>query len=347
MRRSILWALGRPAPSDYVIHPHQQKFTSGYLLVDYVEDGRMLSETWDTLHGDRNRRMTLFREVSRIILSLAQVQFPRVGSLTMDNHGVVTLTNRPLALQLHQLENRGIRTGIPRDRIYVTSDTYLLDLLACHDNRIRHQPNTILDHADGQAQLSALTIMRALLPHFTNREPQRSSFILMLTDLHPSNIFVDDDWHVTCLIDLEWACSQPAEMLHPPYWLTNRAIDQITDEYLVAYSERHKEFMSVFEVEEKALGSDACYADMMRAGWNTGSFWYFSAIDSFSGLYNLFLQHIQPIYGTTAAREWKEFERSVAPYWAPDSLEFISQKVKEREHYLEQIRERFRSQHAN
>lgn len=133
-------------------------------------------------------------------------------------------------------------------------------------------------------------------------------------------------------------------MLHPPYWLTNLAIDQITGEDLVAYGERHKEFMSAFDVEEKAHGSDTRYADIMRAGWKTGNFWYFSAVESFSGLYNLFLQHIQPIYGTTAVRDWKEFERVVAPYWAPGSSEFISNKVKEREHYLEQIKEVFRSQ---
>ncbi|KAM0424876.1 hypothetical protein ACHAPT_009932 [Fusarium lateritium] len=346
MRRSILWMLGRPAPSGYVIHPHRQKLASGYLLVDYVQDGRMLSETWDTLREDRNRRITLFRDVSRIILSLAQVQLPRNGSLTMVNHGVVTLTNRPLTLQLQQLENQGIQTSIPRDLTYVTSDTYLLDLLACHDNRIRHGPNTILDHSDGQSQLSALTIMRALMPHFANRDPRRRSFTLMLTDLHPSNIFVDGDWHVTCLIDLEWACSQPAEMLHPSYWLTNRAIDQITDEHLTDYSERHEEFMSAFDEEERARGSDWRHADTMRAGWKTGSFWYFSAIESFSALYSLFLQHIQPIYGTAAVKDWKEFESLVAPYWAPGSPEFISEKVKEREDYLEQIREVFQSQHA-
>lgn len=346
MRRLILWALKRPGTSDYVIHPHQQQFTSGYLLMDYVKDGRMLSETWGTLHEDRNRRTTLFRDVARIILSLSKVQFPRIGSLTMDNHGVVTLTNRPLGLQLHQLENQGIPTGIPRDLTYVTSDTYLLDLLSCHDRRIRHQPNTILDYADGESQLSALTIMRALLPHFTNRKPQNASFILMLTDLHPSNIFVDHDWHVTCLIDLEWACCQPAEMLHPPYWLTNRGVDEITSEHLVAYGERHEEFMSVFDVEEKTRGSDISYAAAMRAGWKTGSFWYFGAIESFSGLYNLFLQHIQPIYGATAVKDWKEFERSVAPYWAPDSSAVISEKVEEREQYQEQIREAFLSQHV-
>jgi hypothetical protein len=28
-------------------------------------------------------------------------------------------------------------------------------------------------------------------------------FPLQLTDLHASNIFVDEDWNITCLIDLE------------------------------------------------------------------------------------------------------------------------------------------------
>lgn len=338
--------LRRPIPSNFVIHPRQRKLTSGYLVVDFVKDGRMLSETWKAQHDDRNRRVTLFRDVARIILSLAKVPFPRIGSLTIDDCGVVTLTNRPLALQLHQLENLGVQTGIPRDLTFETPETYLLDLLACHDNRIRHQRNTILDHSDGQSQLSALTIMRALLPHFLNRELRRTSFPLMLTDLHPSNVFVDDDWHVTSLIDLEWACSQPVEMLHPPHWLTNRGIDEITDEHLDAYSERQKEFLSVFEMEETARGSGTHYADLMRTGWKNGGFWYFSAIDSFTGLYILFLQHIQPLYGPAAVDDWKQFESSVAPYWTPGSSEFISRKVEERNHYLEKIREVFQSQHA-
>lgn len=32
------------------------------------------------------------------------------------------------------------------------------------------------------------------------------------------------DWRVTCLVDLEWACSRPIEMVEPPYWLTNKRI---------------------------------------------------------------------------------------------------------------------------
>ncbi|ODA83558.1 hypothetical protein RJ55_02072 [Drechmeria coniospora] len=342
IRRSIRWMLGKPPPSGYVMHTHKLQFVPGYMLLDFVH-GRMLSETWDTLREDDERRRTLYRHISQTMLSLARFHFPRIGSLTMDNHGVVGLRHRPLTLHLHQLENEGVPTDIPRDSTYTTSDGYARDLLACHDNRVRHQPNTILDYADGQSQLSALTMMRALLPHFTNRARRHGPFPLMLTDLHPSNIFVDEDWRVTCFIDLEWACSRPAEMLHPPHWLTGRAIDQLSAAHLDAYSERHDEFMAVFEKEERARGhGDAALAEIMRTGWKTGTFWYFSALDSVNGLYNLFLQHIQPIYGEAAMKDWKDFERVVAPYWTADSLEFIDQKVRERELYLEQVKEAFR-----
>ncbi|KAL2256486.1 hypothetical protein VTK26DRAFT_1597 [Humicola hyalothermophila] len=211
----MAWALGRPLPSPYVAHRHQREFVSGYKIVEYVRTGRMLSETWKDGCGDRNKRTALFRDLSRIMLSLAQTRFPKIGSLRLDDHGVVSLTNRPLTLKLHQLENEGISTGIPRDLTYPTTDTYLSDLLACHNNRIRHMPNSILGDADARAQLSALTMMRAIMPHFTDRELRQGPFPLMLTDLHSSNIFVDDDWRVTSLVDLEWACALPPEMLHP------------------------------------------------------------------------------------------------------------------------------------
>lgn len=93
------------------------------MVMDYVENGRMLSATWDAIHDDANKRLVLYQDISRIMLSLAQVQFPRIGSLTMDDYGVVSLANRPLGLHLHQLENDKIPTGIPRDLTYATTDT--------------------------------------------------------------------------------------------------------------------------------------------------------------------------------------------------------------------------------
>lgn len=261
----------------------------------------------------------------------------------MDDHGVVSLTNRPLTLQLHQLENEDIPTHMPRQLTYAATDSYLMDLLGCHDNRIRHRPNSVLDQGDAQLQLSALTMMRALIPHFTDREQRQGPFTLMLTDLHQSNIFVDEHWHISSLVDLEWACSLPAEMLHPPCWLTGHNIDDITDDHLDAYRERHSEFMAVFEDEERSMASGGNHlANRMRAGWESGGFWYAHALQSFSGLYHLFIQHIRPRYGELDGEDWDAFERLVAPYWAPGLSGFVRQKIGEREQYLERVRQVFR-----
>ncbi|KAJ0127283.1 Uncharacterized protein HZ326_29615 [Fusarium oxysporum f. sp. albedinis] len=50
---------------------------------------------------------------------------------------------------------------------------------------------------------------------------------LQFTDLHASNIFVDEEWNVTCFVDLEWISALPVEMLAVPYWLTGCKIDEI------------------------------------------------------------------------------------------------------------------------
>ncbi|KAH7157503.1 hypothetical protein B0J13DRAFT_171481 [Dactylonectria estremocensis] len=365
IRSFISWLRGKPARSRYAARSLGQKLTSGYLLLDYVEDGRMLSETWDAGSDDQTRRTRLFGSLARVILELAKVPQPRIGSLTIDNKGVITLSNRPLKRQLHQLENLGISTDIPRDKTYISSDTYLLDLLACHDSRVRDHPNSLIDEDDGHSLLSALTIMRALVPQFTDRERRHGPFSLMLTDLHPSNIFVDDDWNLKSLIDLEWACSQPIEMLRFPHWLSGRSMVEVTDEALLTYNERYEEFLTILEAEQSSSGAETDteteteletetvvekktpsengipIGEIMRAGWDSGNVWYFNALETFSGLYNIFIQHVQPEYGDEAVGSWKDLQQSTWPYWAPGSRQFIAGKVQQKHQYLDQIRRAF------
>jgi hypothetical protein len=45
----------------------------GYLVGEQVSDGKMLSESWKKHHGDQQRRSNLFRDLSRIMLSLAKL----------------------------------------------------------------------------------------------------------------------------------------------------------------------------------------------------------------------------------------------------------------------------------
>lgn len=285
----------------------------------------------------------LFRGLSRIILSLSQIELPSLGAWTLDLDGYLRL-NSPLTLRLHQFENAGIPTGMRRDMTYPTTESYYLDLLSLHDNRMFYQPNPMDDADDGRAQMARLTIMRALLPHFTNRELRRGPFLYRLTDLHPSNIFVDGNWNIKSLVDLEWACSLPAETLRAPYWLTGRSIDELSEDHLEPFERAYKEFLEVFEEEEKKvlhLRGMPCYrTQLMRQGWRTGSFWYFHALKSPKGLFNLFRQHIQPIFAAMHQVS-DEFSRIVSDYWTADVESVISSKLRDREQYQRVLSKRF------
>ncbi|EEP78674.1 predicted protein [Uncinocarpus reesii 1704] len=341
-RKAISWVMGSVSPSPYIRCKTSNPLKTGYIVVEYVDEGEMLSNSWETQRHDQHRRANLFRDLSRIILSLSQTPLPYIASLTIDDDCMLSPTNRPLSLVLQKLENESIPTGIPRKLTYNATDPYYLDLLACHDNIIRHKKNAVHDKEDGETQLSALMMMRALLPYFADRDFRSGPFVLTLTDLHQSNIFVDKDWNITKLIDLEWACSLPMEMLHPPHWLTSQYIDTLTDERLDEYNKVHKEFMSIFESEEKSLANgNTPITNIMWNGWKLGKFWYFSALNWPKGLCNLFFEKIQPKFAQHGDKAYDDFEEVVAPYWAADTDKLIRSKVTEKEAYSEELRKLF------
>lgn len=348
-KRHVSWLLGFPLPCPYISHRRQLVLEHGYLVMDYIDEPevQMLSETWDEFPHHPDKTANFYRDLSRIMLSLSQRPLPRIGSWTIDSNGVLQLSNRPLTLRFHQLENAGIPTNIGRNLTYPSTDSYYLDILFCHDSRIRHQPNSIHDEEDGRAQIANLSIMRALLPHFTDRELRQGPFFYRLTDLHQSNIFVDNQWHIKYLVDLEWACSLPAETLRPPYWLTGRAADDILGERLDTFSKAHDKFMEIFEEEEKrypALFNVCAYrTNIMRKGWKIGNFWFFQALDSPKGLFNIFRDHIQPKFAASQSADPSDFSRIVSEYWAVDTKDVMEGKLKDKEVYEKELRLRFQS----
>jgi len=314
---------------------------SPYLILEVVKDGRMLSDTWQEMSHEQSRRMNVFAGIARIMLSVSAQTFSRIGSQTINNQGVISLANRPLTCTLQMLENDNVSSGITRDRTYTETDSFYSDLLNIHDVRLRQMANSINNTRDGELQLSVLTMMRGLSGHYTNPDLRKGPFALMLTDLHQSNIFVDEDWHITALMDLEWACVQPLEMLQPPHWLTNRRIEELKGKNLDDYNERRLEFMAAFEKEEANFnGFDVSRTQTMNNGWRIGSFWYFHALDDVAGICNIYKHHIQPDFAYELDIT-DDFNHSVSAYWAPNSAEFIAVNVEERKRYQDQIREFF------
>ncbi|KAJ9294516.1 hypothetical protein DTO271G3_6784 [Paecilomyces variotii] len=246
-------------------------------------------------------------------------------------------------MEIQGLESEEISTDIPRDYTYSTVDSYVLDILGFHDNRLRSQPNAVDNLQDCGSQMAALAAMRTIFPIFFRREFRRGPFVFCLTDLYPTNIFVDDDWHITCLIDLEWACSRPIEMIEPPYWLTDRGVDQIIPE---EYDVFRKEFMSALVTEENlrlSSQSSKCgsrkesmplLSDIMEYTWRSGTFWYSLALSSPTALFSLFYKQIQPIFSKHSPEDFSE----VMPfYWDRDAAAFTVRKLTDKRKYDKEL----------
>ncbi|KAK2811582.1 hypothetical protein FQN50_001924 [Emmonsiellopsis sp. PD_5] len=350
LQRQFLSWLGYSIPSNYVQHPHQISIDrvvgAGYLLVECIEEtqGAMLSNTW--LHGrhDSRLRANLFRGLSRIFLNISRIPLPRIGSFTIDNDGFLRLANRPLSVEIHQLENEDIPTGIHRDYTYSTVDSYIADILSFHDSRLKNQPNAINDLGDYGSQLAALSAMRTICPVLFQRDFRRGPFSFVFTDLHQSNIFIDAEWNVTYLVDLEWACSRPIEMVSPPCWLTNKGVDEKDSE---KYNAIRKEFMDILAVEERELeratprmadNTLPRLSDVMNQAWETGTFWYTLALSSPSGLFNIFGRHIRPLF---CAKFEEEFNLIMSQFWGNDLGGTAYRKLCDKKEYDEKLRQAF------
>ena len=345
--------LGREGPSNYVRHQGGGQLAdgvvkAGYLLLEYIEEtqGMMLSNTWPDNQHDVKLRTNLFRDLSRILLSFSRIPLPRIASFTIDNNGLLRLTNRPLSIELQALENENIPTDIPRDYTYTTVGSYLTDMLALHDSRFRNQPNAVNNLKDCGYQLSALAIMRTIWPSIFQRNFRRGPFIFTLTDLHQSNIFVDENWNITSLVDLEWACSRPIEMTEIPYWLTNKGVDQIVaEEYDVARAD----FMASMRAEEQRSNRTATadvssrvtlppLSDVMEHTWETGTFWYTLALSSPTALFSLLYKQILPIFVKNISQDALD----IMPFlWDKDVGRIAGGKLSDKERYDMQLRQAF------
>lgn len=336
LRCQVLSCLGRPVPSNLI--PHQTDLSDelgGYLLIEYIDEsqGEMLSNTWETGCSDERLRRNLYRGLSQAMLRIARIPLPRIGSFIIDDHGFLHLANRPLTLEIVDLENDAIPINIPRERVYHTVDSYVNDLLSCHDKRLRFQPNAVHDGPDAITQMSALTIMRAMRPDLFDPYLNSGPFHARLTDTNGSNLIVDKDWNIKCFIDLEWTAVLPAEFMQPPTWLTSQAVDEICIE---EYDSRRREFMEIFEEEEQKsmpqVEGHFRHSSTMRASWDMGTFWYVLALRSPTGLHSVFYDRMQPLFSKEHGDNG-QFYVATYPYWTRNVNRFLVQKIQDKENY--------------
>lgn len=146
------------------------------------------------------------------------------------------------------------------------------------------------------------TLLRAISHLHIKRANRNGPYLLQLTDMHASNIFVDEMWNATCLIDLGWVCALPSEMLAVPYWLTGCKLDEIKDDRLEEYDAVRRESVDVVKAEERKMGtsrslSPSVSMDSMEEMWDTKGVWFWYCVESVNAMYYLVADHLCPQFG--------------------------------------------------
>ncbi|TPX14871.1 uncharacterized protein E0L32_004980 [Thyridium curvatum] len=333
--------------SRYICHPDvaaSHQLPSAYMLLENVnsKDSQMLAHTWTAQRKDPVRQQNLFCGLARIMLSLARVPLPRIGALRFRDDGTVALANRPLDCTMMLFENDGTPRVIPRDRTYATTEAYVADLFRLHDQRFLSHPNATYEEEDCRRQMAAWVLARSLAYRFIRQDQRDGPFSLQLTDLRPQNIFVDNTWNVTSLVDLEWVCALPVERLCVPYWLTGQDIGELHGEPLAEYTEVWKVFMAAFEQEESRMAlakqHNLSFGKILEESWTSGTLWFWRGLASVNAMPELFEQHLRPRFSPDVL--YSE-EKAISSFWREDADEVVQIKLDAYQGYARDLKELF------
>ncbi|KAM4064891.1 aminoglycoside phosphotransferase [Hirsutella rhossiliensis] len=341
-QRHLYKLLGYSRLSLYTANPTSLRLPTAYMFIEHIgpEVGQMLSNTWGSAQNDDDRRQRLFRGMARIMLSLARVPHLQIGSFRFDPDGSVVLGNRPLTCSMIILENDGALRTMQQSQTYRSTEAFVADMLTLHDDYFLAKPNAVLDDADCHGQMAVQVILRALSHHFIRRDQRNGPFLLQPTDLHASNIFVDADWNVTCLVDLEWICALPAEMLAVPYWITGCGIDEIEGDRLDEFDKARQEFLHILEQEERSTSAEhgLSLSKIMQEMWDSNGVWFWFCIESVNASLCVVAQHICPRFSMHLS---SDVETTISSFWSQDSAQIVEKKRADLETYEKELRQFF------
>ncbi|RMZ90278.1 hypothetical protein DV736_g2496, partial [Chaetothyriales sp. CBS 134916] len=282
-----------------------------------------------------NKRTNLYRSLARIMLDAASHPQEKIGSLTVLDSGELSLSNRPFTPRLALLENKGIPTGIPKNRCYSTTEAFLYDRLHCLDQELTYQPDAVRNADDAQGRMAVQAMLRVITPSIIQDDLRHGPFFFCWTDISPSNLTVDKDYNITAIIDPEWCCFLPMETQHPPFWLSGHTADDLEGEKEKDFEKVCVEFLEIFEEEDRRQSQPrpGFYTSVMRRAIQRNMPWFWADINDPRGPYDFFVEHLQPWFAPeqTQGKGAINFQEIIAPYWTPQSAEFIQNKVCERQ----------------
>lgn len=340
-------SLHLPLLSNYICNTSAPYVGTAYSILEYLgpETGQMLSLTWSEYENDAARRARLYRGMARIMLSLARIPQPLIGAYRFNADATVTLTNRPLTCAAMIMENNAAPRTIQSQQTYQSVESFTSDMLTLHDNYLLHQPHAVRNEDDAHERFTIRTLLRAVSHHFILPRWRNGPYLLQLTDFHQSNIFVDRDWNVTGMIDLEWICSLPVEMLAVPYWLTSCSIDNIIGKQYDRFDQARQDFLAAMDEEAQAPGIKPMHgiqiARSMRESWLSKGVWFWSCLRSLNGWLFVFEDHVLPKF--SANNNLVSCLRQASSLWREDVDSTVRDKVDDEAKFKRELQVLFES----
>lgn len=330
--------------SNYVCNKSAPVIDTAYMLLEYIqpETGEPLMYTSAEHMNDSDKQKRLYKGMTRIMLSLAKLPQPHIGSFRFDpDDATVSLCARPLTCTIMLFEHGDTPRTIPSSRVYNNTDSFVSDMLTMYDTQLLHNPHAAGDANDAKERMAMRAMIRSVAHQYIAPELRNCPFLLQLTDFHQSNIMVDKDWNVTCLIDLEWISALPAESLSVPYWLTGCSIDTIIDDAYPVFDEARKLSLQTMEENGKHIHPkhNIHFTDVMQRSWDSKAVWFWACLRSIDGWLLVLESNILPKY--TSNTSFVADLKNLSAIWHENIDKVVERKVADEEKYQEALKELF------
>lgn len=272
-----------------------------YTVTEFVE-GTLMSELLkaprepgrlEILNPNINSRTLIkaYQGMGRILIELSKCQFSHIGGVCRDKSGQWCIGKRPLTLDTNQLV--ALANYPPNDlpaNIFSTATDYFVVLARNHMTHLRTQRNdAVIDDADCRKKYVARCLFLKVAQNFS-KVYNNGPFRLFCDDLRPSNVIVDSQLEVQCVIDWEFCYAAPAELTYcSPWWLLLAHPDDWEgdlDSFLTQYIPRHEIFLTVLqeledrEIQRDALSASERLSDRMALSVKNVDFWFCLAANS-------------------------------------------------------------------
>lgn len=257
------------------------------------DDLKPLSEKLGMRHNDvqlhfdkfiqKSKTQNLYRSFAKVMMSLAKIPQPRIGSWTIDNNGQLSLSNRPLLPHITKFENWGIPSGIPRKTTYTNTDSFYNDCIGVYDNRLEHQRNIVKHEREVWDAAAKMVYMRSYLPRFADYSLRQGPFFMQLGNMPSHNILVDKEWNVKQFIEVQGICSLPIELLLPPPWMTGKDIGNLLSTEKDRLNICYRQFTNTLRHEEAKnplLPNGKLHSDTLLRTLLSDKFWFLHSLQT-------------------------------------------------------------------